>query len=65
MLLSTPLPPKHSHEDAFRGSLHFPLKRGMPDDTLTGVEVPKAARCALEYINPFFVNSHIVIQNTD
>ena len=34
------------------GLQHSPLKRGMSDDTLTGVEEPTAARCALKYINP-------------
>ena len=34
------------------GLQHSPLKRGMSDGTLTGVEEPTAARCALKYINP-------------
>ena len=34
------------------GLQHSPLKRGMSDDTLTGVEAPKDTCCALKYINP-------------
>ena len=41
--------PKLSEGD---GLQHSPLKRGMPDDALTGVENAKAAGCALKYINP-------------
>ena len=36
----------------FKESLHSPLERGMSDGTLTGVEAPKAACCALKYTDP-------------
>ena len=46
------LPKTSPKEMDFEESLHSPLKRGMSDDTLTGVEAPKATRGALKYINP-------------
>ncbi len=50
------LPQTSPNEMDFGESLHSPLKRGMSDDTLTGVEAPKAACCALKYINPNFLD---------
>ena len=50
MQLSAPLtiasPQNSPNEMDCKESLHSPFKRGMPDGTLTGVEVPKAA-CAV------------------
>ena len=37
------LPQTSSKEMDFEESLHPPLKRGMSDDALTGVEAPKTA----------------------
>ena len=55
MWLSTPKtiasPQTSPKEMEFKESLHSPLKRGMSDNALAGVEAPKDTRCALKYIN--------------